>query len=85
MNKRPSAGTRSPASSNTTSPGTRSSAAISCFSPSSPHAGPDWQHLLQRSEAPLRAVLLVEADQRIDYDDGQDDDCVLDVADEGSE
>ena len=47
-----------------------------------PHAGLAGQHRLQRGQAALGAVLLVEADERIDHDHGQDHQRVLGAADQ---
>ena len=50
-----------------------------------PYSGLGGQHVLQSSQALLGTVCLVEADDGIDHHDGQNDDRILDVADERGE
>src|SRR3954447_10902558 len=68
---RPSAGTRSPASISTTSPGTSSSArrplgGRAAGPPAPPHLGLDDHHLLQRADRGRRLALLVQAEHGVE-------------------
>ena len=69
---RPSAGTLSPASKVTMSPGTSSSAGMSTRWPPRRTCAMDQEHLLERRDALRRLALLVEAQHRVQH--GQADD-----------
>ena len=70
--RRPSAGTLSPASKVTMSPGTTSSAGMSTRCAASADMRVDQEHLLERGDALRRLALLVEAEDRVQH--GQADD-----------
>ena len=63
---RPSAGTRLPASTSTTSPGTSSSASISIAWPSAAYPGDGLHHLGQRLDALLGLGLLAQPDHGVE-------------------
>ena len=70
--RRPSAGILSPASKETTSPGTSSSAGMSVSSPPRRTCALISEHLLERGDALRRLPLLVQAEDRVEH--GQADD-----------
>ena len=75
--KRPSAGTRSPASSSTTSPGTSAGRRhlLHLAAPAHPHDR--LEHALERRQRVVGLVLLDEAHDRVDQQHDADDDRVL--------
>ena len=82
---RASAGTRSPARSSTTSPGTRSRAGTAVSSPSRSTCAVGRRHLRSASSARARAVFLDEAEQHGEQHDDGDDDRLERVAEESGD
>ena len=74
VSTRPSAGTRSPASMLTMSPGTRSSIASSVEGSVPPDLRLDDHHLLEGGDARRRLALLVEPHRRVQEGQGDQDD-----------
>ena len=70
--RRPSAGILSPASNETMSPGTSSSAGMSTRCAAAARVRLDQEHLLERGDALRRLALLVQAQDRVEH--GQADD-----------
>ena len=80
MRMRPSAGTRSPASMLTMSPGTSSSIGDLDEGPVAADLGLDDHHLLERGDARVRLALLVQAHGRVEQRQADEHDAGRDLA-----